>query len=165
MLRNKTEEERERPWKLFFYQFLVVFSPTPKNKINHNLTNSSQTVKTMKQLTLSSGLRLCLLTLWCKTVHMFTLHCITDLFLSKKKRQYCLFVDYEQVFACVKRAFLRQKLLDSSVNGRILTVIKDMYQKAKSCVKVGDNCSDYFQCCSGVRQGEKTCHQSYLPFI
>ena len=86
--------------------------------------------------------------------HMFTLYCIIDFFLSKKKRLYCLFVDYEQVFACVKRAFLRQKLLDSSVNGRILTVIKDMCQKAKSCVNIGDNCSDYFQCYLGVRQGE-----------
>ena len=85
---------------------------------------------------------------------MFTLHCIIHFFLSKKKHLYCLFVDYEQVFACVKRAFLRQKLLDSSVNGRILTVIKDMCQKAKSCVNIGDNCSDYFQCYLGVRQGE-----------
>ena len=104
--------------------------------MNHNLTNSSQTVKTMKQLTLSSGMRLCLLALWCKTVHMFTLHCITDFFLSKKKRQYCLLVDYEKAFDRVKRAFLWQKLLDSGVNGRILTVIKVMYQQANSCVKV-----------------------------
>ena len=47
-----------------------------------------------------------------------------------------------------------QKLLDSGVDGRILTVIKDMYQKAKSCVKTGHVCSDYFYCCSGVCQGK-----------
>ena len=29
-----------------------------------------------------------------------------------------------------------------------------MYQKAKSCVKVGDRYSDFFQRSSGVRQGE-----------
>ena len=85
---------------------------------------------------------------------MFTLHCIIDFFLSKKKHLYCLFVDYQKAFDHVKRAFLWQKLLDSGVYGCILTVIKDMYQKVKSCVKVGDNCSDYFQCYSGVRQGE-----------
>ena len=81
--------------------------------------------------------------------HMFTLHCIIDFFLSKEQRLYYLFVSYEKAFARVKTAFLRQQLLDSGVNGLILTVIGDMYQKAKSCVKVGDNCSDYFQCYSG----------------
>ena len=29
-----------------------------------------------------------------------------------------------------------------------------MYRKAKSCVKTGNVCSDYFYCYSGVRQGE-----------
>ena len=86
--------------------------------------------------------------------HIFTLHCIIDFFLSKKKRLYCLFVDYEKGFDRVKRPSLWRKLLHSAINGRTLTVIKDMYQKAKSCVKVGRNCSYYFQCYSGVRQGE-----------
>ena len=86
--------------------------------------------------------------------HLFTLHCIIDLFLSKKKRLYCLFVDYEKAFDYVNRAFLWQKLLKAGVKGRILEVIQYMYEKAKSCVKVGDECSEFFQCGSGVRQGE-----------
>ena len=86
--------------------------------------------------------------------HLLPLRCIIDFFLPKKKRLYCLFVDYVKAFDRVKRAFLWQRLLDARVKGRILTVIKDMYQKVKSCVKVGDNCSDYFQCYSSVRQGE-----------
>ena len=46
-----------------------------------------------------------------------------------------------------------QKLLDSGVDGPILTVIMDMHRKAKSCVKTGNVCSDYFYCYLGVRQG------------
>ena len=34
--------------------------------------------------------------------HLFTLHCIIDFFLSKKKRLYYLFVDYEKAFDRVK---------------------------------------------------------------
>ena len=49
--------------------------------------------------------------------------------------------------------FLWQKLLDSGVDGRILNLIKDMSRKAKSCVKTGNVCSDYFHCYSGVRRG------------
>ena len=36
----------------------------------------------------------------------------------------------------------------------MLDVIVDMYANAKSCVKVDNECSGYFQCLSGVRQGE-----------
>ena len=45
---------------------------------------------------------------------------------------------YEKAFDRVERAFLWQNLLDSGVDGRIMTVIKDMYRKAKSCVKTGN---------------------------
>ena len=51
--------------------------------------------------------------------HVFTLHCIIDFFLAKKKRLYCLFIDYEKAFDRVESAFLWQKLLDSGVEGRI----------------------------------------------
>ena len=70
--------------------------------------------------------------------HVFTLHCIIDFFWAKKKHLYCLFIDYEKAFDRVERAFLWQNLLDSGVDGRIMTIIKDMYRKAKSCVKTGN---------------------------
>ena len=97
--------------------------------------------------------------------HVFTLHCIIDFFLAKKKRLYCLFIDYEKAFDRVQRAFLWQKLLDSGVDGRILNVIKDMYRKAKSCVKTGNVCSDHFHCYSGVRRGEGGGGIFYLYFL
>ena len=75
---------------------------------------------------------------------VFTLHCIIDFFLAKKKRLCCLFIDYEKAFDRVESVFLWQKLLDSGVDGHILTVIMDMYRKAKSCVKTGNVCSNYF---------------------
>ena len=39
---------------------------------------------------------------------------------------------------------MAKKLLDTGADGRILEVIKDMYRKAKFCVKTGNVCSDYF---------------------
>ena len=86
--------------------------------------------------------------------HIFSLHCIIDYFLSRKKKLFCLFIDYEKAFDNVNRAFLWQKLLNSGVNGAILRIIINIYERSKSCVKVDNNCSDYFQCFKGVRQGE-----------
>ena len=86
--------------------------------------------------------------------HVFTLHCLIDLYLAKRKRLFCLFVDYEKAFDRINRAFLWQKLINSGVKGRILSTIKNMYEKAKSCVNVNDEYTDYFEYTCGVRQGE-----------
>ncbi len=44
--------------------------------------------------------------------HVFTLHCIIDLYISKKKKLYCAFVDYRKAFDTVDRSHLWQKVLD-----------------------------------------------------
>ena len=88
------------------------------------------------------------------TDHIFVLYAIIDLFLSMKKRLYCIFIDYEKAFDLVNRSFLWQKMLNSGVNGKVLHIVKDMYKKAKSCVQWNCEMSDYFSCSAGVRQGE-----------
>lgn len=47
-----------------------------------------------------------------------------------------------------------QKLIENGVHGSVLDIIQDMYKKAKSCVRVDNQYSDYFQCFIGVRKGE-----------
>ena len=86
--------------------------------------------------------------------HMFSLHCLIDLYLQRKKRLYCTFVDYKKAFDKVQRNILWDKLLKVGIGGKVLQVIKDMYSKAKSCVKTSAGLSRYFSCNIGVRQGE-----------
>ena len=40
------------------------------------------------------------------------------------------------------------------LNGKLLRVIRNMYQAVKSCVKLCDNYSDFFDLSIGLRQGE-----------
>ena len=40
------------------------------------------------------------------------------------------------------------------MNGKLFRVIYNMYDAAKSCIKVGNNLSEVFHCNIGVRQGE-----------
>jgi hypothetical protein len=86
--------------------------------------------------------------------HVFTLHCIIELYLQQKKKIYCTFVDYRKAFDSIQRAILWGKLWQTGVNGKILNVIKDMYSKAKSCVKTLQGVSKFFLSNVGVRQGE-----------
>ena len=97
--------------------------------------------------------------------HLFTLYGIIDILLSKKKRLYGAFLDFEKAFDKVERAFLWQKLLDQKINGKILKVIKNVYENAKSCITVNNNVSDFFQVNIGVRQGENLSPVIFALFL
>ena len=66
--------------------------------------------------------------------HIFTLHVLTELLKQKKKKLFCLFVDYSKAFDSVWRVGLWMKLLGSGINRKIFRVIYNLYQNIKSCV-------------------------------
>ena len=66
--------------------------------------------------------------------HIFVLHSVIDLYLFKKKRLYCAFVDYRKAFDLVDRCSLWQKLIANGINGKIVTVLYNLYSHAKSSV-------------------------------
>ena len=68
--------------------------------------------------------------------HIFVLKTLADIYLNKRKRLYCCFVDYQKAFDTMNRTKLWTKLLSSGISGRILKVIKNLYSQAKSCVNV-----------------------------
>ena len=86
--------------------------------------------------------------------HLFVLSSIINLYLFKSRRLYCAFIDYKKAFDLVERSSLWIKLLSSGISGRVLRVIHNIYDNAKSCVKVNNEFSDTFSCNIGVRQGE-----------
>ena len=51
------------------------------------------------------------------------------------------------------------------VSGNVLNVIKDMYMKAKSCVRTSNGLSRYCSCNIGVRQGENVFPILFVMFL
>ena len=87
--------------------------------------------------------------------HVFVLNGLIDIYSKmKKKKLYCCFVDYSKAFDMVPRVHLWQKLLSCNVNGKILTVVKNLDQSAKSAVRLNRDTGSYFNCMMGVRQGD-----------
>ena len=86
--------------------------------------------------------------------HICTLHAIIEYYKCKKGRVYCAFIVYSKAFDLIDRASLWVKLLNHGVNGKIISVIQNIYKKAKSSVKINDKISNFFSCNIGVRQGE-----------
>ncbi len=81
--------------------------------------------------------------------HMFLLKCIIDLFKWKKRKLFCLFVDYKKTFDTVWREGLWWKLIRNNVNGKLLKVIHSMYNNIKSSVMVNQEVSNTFICNMG----------------
>ena len=88
------------------------------------------------------------------TDHMFALKSLIDIYLSKRKRLYCCYIDYSKAFDTVSRSELWSKLLRYNVSGNIFRVVYNMYKSAKSCVSMNGFLTDNFSCLIGVRQGE-----------
>ena len=88
------------------------------------------------------------------TDHIFVLNELINLYLEKKKRLYCCFIDYQKAFDTINRTALWGKLVKNEINGKIFTVILNMYENAKSCVLQQTLKSGVFACNMGVRQGE-----------
>jgi hypothetical protein len=63
-------------------------------------------------------------------------------------------VDYSKAFDMINRSALWAKLISNGINGKIITVIYNLYKEAKSCVKYNNSMSSFFKCNAGVRQGE-----------
>jgi hypothetical protein len=70
------------------------------------------------------------------------------------RKLHCVFVDYRKAFDSVRRVYLWQKLLKCTIDGKMFKIIKSMYNNAKSCVRQGNSCSNFFQSNVGVPQRE-----------
>ena len=94
------------------------------------------------------------------TDNIFTLHGLITHIINQGKKLYCAFVDLSKAFDYINRDILWHKLIKLGVRGKILNVIKSMYETVKSKVKYQNQLSEEFDCYLGVRQGE-----SLSPFL
>ena len=65
--------------------------------------------------------------------HVFVLHVI-DLYKYVHKRLYCALINNRNALDSADRSILWQKLLSYGINGKMFTIIKGIYDKAKSCL-------------------------------
>ena len=85
---------------------------------------------------------------------IFALHSLISEYLNKKKKLYCCFVDYLKAFDSIDHAQLWRRMVKVGITGKLLNVIKSMYQQIKSCVRFNNELSDFYTCFKGLVQGE-----------
>ena len=86
--------------------------------------------------------------------NIFILHSLISIYFSSGKKLFCSFVDFKSAFDTVWRVGLWKKLHSSNIQGKIFRVIHNMYENIKTCIRQGQEYSDFFSCDVGVKQGE-----------
>ena len=97
--------------------------------------------------------------------HAFVLNELINLYLHENKRLYCCFIDYQKAFDTIERSALWSKVIANGINGKILRIVHNMYQTAKSCIKQETMRSGLFACNMGVRQGENLSPLLFALFL
>ena len=85
---------------------------------------------------------------------IFVLNAFIQKILNEKGRLFCAFIDLKRAFDSVYLNGLWFKLHKIGINAKMLRIIKDMYNKVKSCVRGCNSYSDFFDCAVGLKQGE-----------
>ena len=75
---------------------------------------------------------------------MFALLSAVQNYRSNNKRLYVAFVDLKKCFDSIYRNALWLKLFRAGIQGKMLRIIKCMYEKVKSCVKSCNTFSEFF---------------------
>ena len=93
--------------------------------------------------------------------NIFVLQGIINHILNQNKKLYTAFVDFTKAFDFIVRDIIWYKLIKLGVRGKILNIVRSMYNVVKSKIKFNNEISnDSFTCYLGVRQGE-----SLSPFL
>ena len=95
----------------------------------------------------------------------FILNELINMYLHKKSRLYCCFIDYQKAFDTINRSALWGKIIENGINGKNLRVVYNMYEAAKSYVKQQSTISGVFACNMGVRQGENLSPLLFALFL
>ena len=95
----------------------------------------------------------------------FILSSLINIHLARKKKLYLTFIDYEKAFDRVDHGLLWKKLEKLEINGKVLQVIRNLYEKTKACVRVNGEITDMFDCCIGVRQGDSLSPLLFIIFL
>ena len=67
---------------------------------------------------------------------------------------YCCFIDFKKAFDTVNRAKLWRKLNAVGISGKMICIIRSMYEKMKTCVQSAGMLSEFFMSNVGFLQGE-----------
>ena len=90
------------------------------------------------------------------TDYLFLLQSLISFYQAFGKKLFCGFIDFRKAFDTVWK-----KMINSGINGKIFTVVYNMYDNIKSCVQYNGEQSEFFRCLTR----EKINFPFYFPYF
>ena len=87
------------------------------------------------------------------TEQIFDLYILCEKYFQYKHDLYHVFLDFKEAFDRVWRAALWATMKKYNINGNLIRIIKNLYNKAISAVLLNSSIGDWFRTTAGVRQG------------
>ena len=78
---------------------------------------------------------------------------------------YCAFIDFRKAFDVVYRNGIWVKILRYGTSTKFTSMMRTMYDKVRSCVKINGQHTEFFESKAGVKQGEPLSPLLFLFFI
>lgn len=93
--------------------------------------------------------------------HLFTLNSL----IHNNSNLYVAFIDLQKCFDFVDRDIMLYKLLINNIDGKVYISIKNIYQSSESCVRINGVLTNWFDCNTGVKQGDNLSPTLFSIFI
>ena len=98
--------------------------------------------------------------------YIFVLRALAERYLSRKRGKfYCCFADFSKAFDTVNRKYLIYCLIQNGLHGKLLKIIRSIYERVEAAVRINQSITDFFLCKLGVRQGCLISPRLFIIFI
>ena len=97
--------------------------------------------------------------------HIFVLDSIIRNRREEGLATYVAFIDLKKAFDCINRDFLLFKMLRMGIDGKMYNAVQSTYQSTKSCVRINNYMTSWFETLFGVRQGDGLSPTLFSIFI
>ena len=98
--------------------------------------------------------------------NQLTMRALAERYLSRKKGKfYCCFVDFSNAFDTVNRKHLIHCLNQNGSHGKLLKIIRSIYEQVEAAVRINQSITDFFFCKLGVTQGCLISPRLFIIFI
>ena len=88
--------------------------------------------------------------------HILTIKALVNKYVcdQKNSKLYTCFVDFKKAFDSVPQLLLYEQLNKKNINGKFLSLLKNIYRKTECAVKFGNYRTKFFKYAKGLRQGD-----------
>ncbi|KAL1447096.1 hypothetical protein WDU94_003514 [Cyamophila willieti] len=99
------------------------------------------------------------------TDNIFTLSSIVSLHLIQQRKLYAAFIDFKSAFSEVDHRLLFEKMFKFGVTGKVLSLLKKIYQQAEVQIRVADQFTPPHRINKGLLQGDSISPLNFIIFI